>query len=95
MSPATESKICRSASLQDLTPQGSRSHACWREWEVVHPTKAFIGKIYMGKEMQLYSKNPANKPKSLNPGARCLATLSYFAAFSEDFLKRIKLYPSR
>lgn len=85
MSPATESKICRSALLQDLTPQGSRSYACWREWKVGNPTKAFIGKIYMGKEMQLYSKNPANKPKSLNPGACSLAIFSYFAAFSEDF----------
>jgi len=44
---------------------------------------AFICKIYMGKEMQLYSKNPANKPRSLNPGARALALLSSFAVFSK------------
>jgi len=85
MSPATESKNCRSALLQDLTPQGSRSYACWREWKVVKPTQVIVGETYMGREMQLYSKNPANKPKSLNPGAWCSAVLSYFAAFSEDF----------
>lgn len=49
--------------------------------------QALIRKIYMGKEMQIYSKNPANKPRSLNPGAFALDLLSSFAVFSKKIFK--------
>lgn len=41
--------------------------------------------------MQIYSKNPANKPRSLNPGACALDLLSIFAAFSKKIFKSTQI----